>query len=129
MDQSPKTTPPGSTSPQEPVERVDTSPAAPATKTSPSIEQIVKPVATTPVGQKSSPASVKSEEKQKPAESIPKFYFPNGQNTPSTNETELSKQLRQVKEELFLPKQDKLHLEDFGKLAQVQRRSSLFHSI
>jgi hypothetical protein len=34
-------------------------------------------------------------------------------------DTLLQKQLRQVKEELFLPKYDKLHLEDFGKLAQV----------
>jgi hypothetical protein len=27
-----------------------------------------------------------------------------------------------VKEELFLPKHDKLHLEDFGKLAQVLKK-------
>jgi hypothetical protein len=27
-----------------------------------------------------------------------------------------------VKEELFLPKNDKLHLEDFGKLAQVLKK-------
>jgi hypothetical protein len=60
---------------------------------------------------------VKSEEKQKTVEIVPKFYFPNGQNI--INDTQMIKQLRQVKEELFLPKQDKLHLEDFGKLAQV----------
>lgn len=36
----------------------------------------------------------------------------------------MTKQLRQVKEELFL-KSDKLHLEDFGKLAQVRVRRKI----
>jgi hypothetical protein len=63
---------------------------------------------------------VKSEETSTPFENIPKFYFPHGQiPTASTIDTLLNKQLRQVKEELFLPKHDKLYLEDFGKLSQV----------
>ncbi len=59
----------------------------------------------------------------KSVETIPKFYFPNGQIiTTLTLDTLLNKQLRQVKEELFLPKNDKLHLEDFGRLAQVLKK-------
>ena len=34
-------------------------------------------------------------------------------------DTAVNKQLRQAKDELFLPKHDKVHLEEFGKLAQV----------
>jgi hypothetical protein len=63
---------------------------------------------------------IKPEETSKSVETIPKFYFPNGQLTPTSSvDTLLNKQLRQVKKELFLPKHDKLHLEDFGRLAQV----------
>ena len=71
----------------------------------------------TPPTPKLTPTAVKLDEKPKKAEIIPKFYFPNGQL--STNDTLIAKQLKQAKEEFFLPKQDKLHLEDFGKLAQV----------
>ncbi|CAF4781423.1 unnamed protein product, partial [Rotaria magnacalcarata] len=47
-------------------------------------------------------------------------YFPNGQiSTPSAIDILLTRQLRQVKEDLFVPKHDKLHLVDFGKLAQL----------
>lgn len=60
------------------------------------------------------------EEKPKTKELIPKFYFPQGQNQNlSDNESLLNKQLKQVKEEVFTPKQEKLRLEDFGKVAQV----------
>ncbi|CAF0830200.1 unnamed protein product [Rotaria sp. Silwood1] len=67
------------------------------------------------------PATVsKPEETSKPVETIPKFHFPNGQITTTTAiDTLINKQLHQVKEELFIPKHDKLHLEDFGKLAQL----------
>ncbi|CAM2712697.1 unnamed protein product [Rotaria socialis] len=78
--------------------------------------------ATTPVKEVSPiPISVvKSEEKSETVEPIPKFYFPNGQiSTPSAIDILLTRQLRQVKEDLFVPKHDKLHLEDFGKLAQL----------
>ncbi|CAF4694015.1 unnamed protein product [Rotaria sp. Silwood1] len=62
----------------------------------------------------------KPEETSKPVETIPKFHFPNGQITTTTAiDTLINKQLHQVKEELFIPKHDKLHLEDFGKLAQL----------
>jgi hypothetical protein len=87
-------------------------------------EKVIQPIVTTPVVQKSTPTIIKSEDKQKKAETIPKFYFPNGQNTP--NDTQIARQLRQVKEELFIPKHDKLHLEDFGKLAQV---SIIFYNL
>ena len=72
----------------------------------------------------------KPEDKPKSVEIIPKFFFPHGQITPaSTVETLINKQLRQAKDELFLPKQDKLYLEDFGKLAQVPfDRATRFHT-
>jgi hypothetical protein len=114
-DQSSKPISTGITSPHEPVDNIESSPTVTKIKTPiSSTEQVVR---TTPVVQKTTSTIVKSEEKQKTVEIIPKFFFPNGQNT--TNDTPLIKQLRKVKEELFLPKQDKLHLEDFGKLSQV----------
>lgn len=66
----------------------------------------------------------KPEEKAKKTEIVPKFYFPNGQV--STNDVLLAKQLKQAKEEFFLPKNDKLRLEDFGKLAQVLFITTIF---
>jgi hypothetical protein len=64
--------------------------------------------------------SIKSEEKSNVVQSIPRFFFPTGQLTSaSTTDATINKQLRQVKEELFVPKNDKLYLEDFGKVAQV----------
>ncbi|CAF5103608.1 unnamed protein product, partial [Rotaria magnacalcarata] len=78
--------------------------------------------ATTPVKEVSPVpiSAVKSEEKSETVEPIPKFYFPNGQiSTPSAIDILLTRQLRQVKEDLFVPKHDKLHLVDFGKLAQL----------
>jgi len=117
-DQSPKLTSTGSTSSHEPFDNIETSPFIKTTKTS---EQVVRSISTSPVVQKTLPSTIKSQEKSKTIEIIPKFYFPNGQNTAtSTNDTQLIKQLRQVKEEIFLPKNDKLHLEDFGKLTQVE---------
>jgi hypothetical protein len=123
-DQSPKITSTRITTSREPVDNLESPTVVTKTKTpiSPT-EQVVRPILTTPVVQK----KIKSEEKPKPIEIVPKFYFPNGQNTPtSTNDTTLIKQLRQVKEELFLPKQDKLFLEDFGKLSQVEILFSIF---
>lgn len=65
--------------------------------------------------------SVKSIEKSKPVESIPQFYFPTGKTiTPAVIDAQLTKQLRQIKEEVFMTKHDKLHLEDFGRVAQVK---------
>ena len=109
-------------SPKPVPEQVDTIKSAPTTPTttkkpiSPT-EQVIQPIVATPVAQKPAPTVIKTEDKPKIAEIIPKFYFPTGQNAP--NDTVIAKQLRQAKEELFLPKHDALHLEDFGKLAQV----------
>ena len=68
--------------------------------------------------------AVKSEEASKLVETIPKFYFPSGHTT-STIEALINKQLRQAKEELFLPKHDRLYLEDCGRLAQVLLQKSI----
>jgi len=125
-DQSPKLTSTGSTSSHESIGNIESSPTVTTTKTP---EQVVRPITTTttPVVQKTVPSTVKSQEKPKTVEIIPKFYFPNGQNSAtSTNDTQLIKQLRQVKEELFLTKNDKLHIEDFGKLAQVETTFKIF---
>ncbi|CAF1341647.1 unnamed protein product [Adineta steineri] len=104
------------TRPKSPVSSVPTDntirPAFTPTKPTPSIKE-ASPVPIT---------VIKSNEIPKPAEDIPKFYFPNGQTTTtptSTVDTLLNKQLRQAKEELFQPKHDKVYLEDFGKLAQL----------
>jgi hypothetical protein len=78
---------------------------------------VIQPISITPIAQKPSPTVTKSEDKPKKVEIIPKFYFPSGQNP--ANDVQIARQLRQVKDELFIPKHDKLHLEDFGKLAQV----------
>ncbi|CAF0996128.1 unnamed protein product [Rotaria sordida] len=87
-----------------------TTPQPPPSTTTTTVKEI-SPIPTT---------VIKPEETSKSVDTIPKFYFPNGQITmTSTTDTLLNKQLRHVKEELFLPKHDKLHLEDFGKLAQL----------
>ncbi|CAF1172308.1 unnamed protein product [Adineta steineri] len=116
-DQSPKT----NNISYEGFDNNKPSPNANTTKTPVSSnEQISRPMPTPSFVPQTTPTVIKQEQKQKIAENIPKFYFPNGKLTAtSTNETILVKQLRQVKEELFLPKHDKLHLEDFGKLAQL----------
>jgi hypothetical protein len=69
-------------------------------------------------------ATIKSE---KNVEVISKFYFPDELIAKtSSNDAIILKQLKQAKEELFIPKNDKLCLEDFGKLGQV---FSLFRKI
>ncbi|UJR21734.1 hypothetical protein I4U23_024809 [Adineta vaga] len=122
-EQSPRTP---STTVLSPTERHDNNKPAPITNTAKtptstlSNEKITRPMPSTTVTPQITPINVRIETKPKPVEAIPKFYFPNGKLTPaSTTETILSKHLRQAKEELFVPKHDKLHLEDFGKLAQL----------
>ena len=83
-------------------------------------EKPTRPTPSTTLTSQPTPINVRIESTPKPVEPIPKFYFPNGKVTvTSTNETVIMKHLRQAKDELFIPKHDKLHLEDFGKLAQV----------
>ncbi|CAF2737173.1 unnamed protein product [Rotaria sp. Silwood2] len=85
-------------------------PPPPSTTTTATVKDIL-PMPTT---------VIKPEETSKPIETIPKFYFPHGPTTTiSAIDTLINKQLRQAKEELFIPKHDKLYLEDFGKLAQL----------
>ena len=144
---SPKSTGVGVATLREQFDSIECSPSIPTTKipsrpkspvtTPASIDNhtrsSITPTKTTPVKETSPiPTIVHEPEQQqqqqqpqqpsKTIEPIPKFYFPNGLiNSTSTMETLVTKQLRQAKEELFVPKQDKLYLEDFGRLAQVFR--------
>lgn len=139
---SPKATNIGVASLREQFDSAESSPSIATTKTptrakSPAsavpiehaIRSTITPSKTTPVKETSPPAPAitpKTEETPKSIASIPKFYFPHGQiPTASSTDVLLGKQLRQAKEELFVPKHDKLHLEDFGRLAQVGSISML----
>ncbi|CAF3400247.1 unnamed protein product [Rotaria sp. Silwood2] len=128
LDQSPKPTNTTLTSAQQPVDNIISSPTVTITKTpissSPN-EQVIQPKltpskTTTSIVQQTTSITVKIEEKQKSVETIPKFYFSDEYNASvSTRDALLTKQLRKVQDELFVPKHDKLHLEDFGKVAQL----------
>jgi len=87
------------------------------------------PAVVTTAQTKKSTAQIEQKTQSK-EEIIPKFYFPNGLNlASSTNDIQLAKQLKQVKDEVFVPKQDKLRLEDFGKVAQLIGLSLYWKSI
>ena len=118
--QSPRKVPsPKVTAAPEPTNHVEVASKVPTIK-----RPISPPEQSALASPKITPTAVKSEEKSKKAELIPKFHFPNGQV--STNDVLLAKQLKQAKEEFFVPKNDKLRLEDFGKLAQVLFISTIF---
>ncbi|CAF0720392.1 unnamed protein product [Adineta ricciae] len=121
-EQSPRTPNTTVLSPNDRQDNNKSSPVVNAAKTPvlSSNEKPTRPMPSTTVTPQPTPINVRIESKPKPVEPIPKFYFPNGKvTTTSTNETVLMKHLRQAKDELFTPKHDKLHLEDFGKLAQI----------
>lgn len=83
-----------------------------------SIDQVKRP--TSPQTKKTFPITTKVEEKPKPPEVIPEFYVSDAkQAAEPTRDAVINKQLSRAKDELFTLKNDKLHFEDFGKLAQV----------
>ncbi|UJR27679.1 hypothetical protein I4U23_008958 [Adineta vaga] len=133
---SPKPTSSGVASLREQFDSIEHSPTITTTKTpsraksplsSVSADNVIRPILTptksVPPVKESSPIStsiIKPDETPKSVVDIPKFYFPNGPTTTvSSIDALLNTQLRQIKEEIFLPKQDKLQLEDFGRLAQL----------
>ncbi|CAF0749431.1 unnamed protein product [Adineta ricciae] len=134
---SPKPTTSGVASLREQFDSIEQSPSITATKTptrakspvsvSVPTESVIRPSITpikpVPSVKETSPiptSVIQPEGTPKSVVDIPKFYFPNGKTTtPSSIESLINKQLNQANEDLFQPKHDKLHLEDFGKLAQL----------
>ncbi|CAF1082393.1 unnamed protein product [Rotaria sordida] len=130
VEQSFKPTNTTFTSILEPLNNIVSPSAVTTTKTpisssSSSNEQVIQSILTpskitTPIVEQTTSIIVKIKEKQKPVAIIPRFYFSDEHIAiSSTNDTIFIKQLRKVQDELFIPKQDKLHAEDFGKLAQL----------
>ncbi|CAF4017129.1 unnamed protein product, partial [Rotaria sp. Silwood1] len=144
LDQSFKQTNTTVTSLQESFDNILSSPTVTTTKTSISSsspnEQITRPTltpsktTTTPIVQQTPSITVKVEEKNKPVAIIPRFYFSDEHKASlSARDTILTRQLRKVQDELFIPKNDKLRSEDFGKLAQLidltlYWKAPLFHA-
>ena len=113
----------------ESIDHIVSSPDTTKTKTSlsssPSTEQIpqsrsITSKTTTPNVQQTTPIDARIEEKPTATGIIPRFYFSDNQiAADSKSDADVSRQLRKVHEELFLPKHNRLNLDDFGQLAQV----------